>query len=598
MYSIIKQIFTLLSSEQTKRFYILQIMVAFMAITEIIGIVSIIPFMTLVGDMSQLQNNNFINQLYITSQIKTESIFVFWLGLSVLLILIISSIFSMFTMWKLSLFGHEIGAELSTKLYTHYLEEEWLFHSNNSSANLTKKITLEALRVANGIIVPLMQMTAKIVLVSLLTITIFIYNPKIAMVGSFIFIISYFALFTLVKEKLRLNGESISKVNENRFKLINEGIGGIKDILLLGRAKTFIDSFKIMNNTFSSNMGVNTALASVPRYLIEMLAFGSVIALLLYLIATHNANLGVILPVISVYALAAFKLLPALHQIYGSFSVIKGNVAAFESISQDLLDYQKCQTNQQPLNINSISFKRMLSLKNISFTYPNKSKPTLKNLNLSIPVNHIVGFVGASGSGKSTIVNLLSGLIYPQQGQFEIDDVQLTKKNCHAWQNNIGYVDQRIFLSEASISENITFGIPKNEVINEKVVRATELAHLKKFINSLEKGLDTKVGERGIQLSGGQIQRIGIARALYRKANVLLFDEATSHLDGLTEKLIMNAINDFKGNKTIIIVAHRLNTVVNCDTIFFIDKGEIIDQGTYHELFDKNEKFKKLASNA
>lgn len=598
MYSIIKQIFTLLSSEQTKRFYILQIMVAFMAIIEIIGIASIIPFMTLVGDMSQLQNNNFINQLYITSQIKTESIFVFWLGLSVLLILIISSIFSMFTMWKLSLFGHEIGAELSTKLYTHYLEEEWLFHSNNSSANLTKKITLEALRVANGIIVPLMQMTAKIVLVSLLTITIFIYNPKIAMVGSFIFIISYFALFTLVKEKLRLNGESISKVNENRFKLINEGIGGIKDILLLGRAKTFIDSFKIMNNTFSSNMGVNTALASVPRYLIEMLAFGSVIALLLYLIATHNANLGVILPVLSVYALAAFKLLPALHQIYGSFSVIKGNVAAFESISQDLLDSQKRQTNQQPLNINSISFKRMLSLKNISFTYPNKSKPTLKNLNLSIPVNHIVGFVGASGSGKSTIVNLLSGLIYPQQGQFEIDDVQLTKKNCRAWQNNIGYVDQRIFLSEASISENIAFGIPKNEVINEKVVQATELAHLKTFINSLEKGLDTKVGERGIQLSGGQIQRIGIARALYRKANVLLFDEATSHLDGLTEKLVMNAINDFKGNKTIIIVAHRLNTVVNCDTIFFIDKGEIIDQGTYHELFDKNEKFKKLAYNA
>jgi ABC-type multidrug transport system fused ATPase/permease subunit len=212
--------------------------------------------------------------------------------------------------------------------------------------------------------------------------------------------------------------------------------------------------------------------------------------------------------------------------------------------------------------------------------------------------NHVVGLVGASGSGKSTIVSIILGLIYPQQGQCEVDGVELNKNNCRAWQNNIGYVDQNIFLTDASVKENIAFGIPRKKINNEKVEQALKLAHLNTFIDSLEEGMDTKVGERGIQLSGGQRQRIGIARALYHEANVLLFDEATSSLDGLTEKSVMQAINNFKGNKTIIIVAHRLKTVVNCDTIFFIDKGKVIDQGTYDELFNNNEKFKNLATHA
>jgi HlyD family secretion protein len=591
MLSIIKQIFNLLSPEQKKRFYILQIMVILMAITEIIGVISIIPFMTLIGDMNQLQNNTLIHQLYSMSKITSESTFVFWLGVIVLLILLTSSIFSMFTMWKLSMFGHEIGAELSSKLYIYYLEEDWLFHSYSSSANLTKKISIEASRVASGIIVPLMQMTSRLGLALLLIISIFIYNPKIVMVGSTIFIIAYFFLFRIVREKLRLNGESISKVNEHRFRLMNEGFGGIKDILILGRKKNFIYNFKKMNGTLSYNMGTNTALANVPRYFMEMIAFGAMITLILYLIATHNANLGIVLPILSVYALATFKLLPAFQQIYASFSVIKGNVAAFESIRQDLFNSQKCQFIQQSPHSKSMSFEQQLTLKNISFNYPNKSEPALKNLNLSIPVNNVVGLVGASGSGKSTIVSIILGLIYPQQGKCEVDGVQLNKNNCRSWQNNI-------FLTDASVSENVAFGIPRKKINNERVEQALKLAHLNTFIDSLEKGVDTKVGERGIQLSGGQKQRIGIARALYHNANVLLFDEATSSLDGLTEKSVMQAINNFKREKTIIIVAHRLKTVVNCDTIFFIDKGKVIDQGTYDELFNNNEKFKNLAIHA
>jgi HlyD family secretion protein len=353
-----------------------------------------------------------------------------------------------------------------------------------------------------------------------------------------------------------------------------------------------------MNGTLSYNMGTNTALANVPRYFMEMIAFGAMITLILYLIATHNANLGIVLPILSVYALATFKLLPAFQQIYASFSVIKGNVAAFESIRQDLFNSQKCQFIQQSPHSKSMSFEQQLTLKNISFNYPNKSEPALKNLNLSIPVNNVVGLVGASGSGKSTIVSIILGLIYPQQGKCEVDGVQLNKNNCRSWQNNIGYVDQNIFLTDASVSENVAFGIPRKKINNERVEQALKLAHLNTFIDSLEKGVDTKVGERGIQLSGGQKQRIGIARALYHNANVLLFDEATSSLDGLTEKSVMQAINNFKREKTIIIVAHRLKTVVNCDTIFFIDKGKVIDQGTYDELFNNNEKFKNLAIHA
>ena len=244
---------------------------------------------------------------------------------------------------------------------------------------------------------------------------------------------------------------------------------------------------------------------------------------------------------------------------------------------------------------NKIHLAKNIVLSNISFRYPGKSKLAIDELSMEISAKSVVGIVGPSGSGKSSLIDVILGLISPQEGVVKIDDVLLNYNNINDWQKKVGFVAQSIFLSEGSIAENIAFGLPTNEIDFNKIYEVLKLANLEELIQSLENGIDTKVGERGVQLSGGQRQRIGIARALYCETDLFVFDEATSSLDGITERLIMNAINKFKGDKTIIIVAHRLKTIQNCDCIFYIDNGKLIDHGTYDQLIKSNVNFKEMA---
>ena len=593
------QFFALLSKSQRKRFYALQILVVVMAFTEIVGVASIIPFMALVGDMNQLQQDTIIAQVYQLSGITSESQFVFLLGFGVLIMLFFSAIISMFTLWRLSMFANVIGSEIADRLFTHYLNQRWLFHSTGSSAQLTKKIAIETRRVTDNLLTPLMLMNARVVFILLMTISIFFFDPIIAIAGFSFFGVAYFILYRVVRKRLERNGINISDVSEQRFRLMNEGFGGIKDILLLGRASDFITRFNKTGVILANSMGSNVGLSLVPRYFIELLAFGSMIGLILYLIATYEGNLGTILPILSVYALASAKLLPAFQMVYASVSNIKGNISALESIQQDIIDSMQSESvSSKPEEKNYIHPKQQISLEDITFTYPGKKELTLNHINMTIPANSVIGIVGPSGSGKSTLIDILLGLISPQQGQLKIDSTIINDQNCRHWQNTIGFVAQSIFLSEGTIAENVAFGISRDKINQEKVQQAIKLAHLDEFLQSLDQGIHTKVGERGVQLSGGQRQRIGIARALYHEAEVIIFDEATSSLDGITERMIMEAIDNFIGKKTIVMIAHRLKTVQNCDQIFFIDKGQVVDQGTFKELIETNEYFKKMVAHS
>ncbi len=598
MFKLINNLFNLLSSNQRKRFYILQFLVIVMSVFEILGVASIIPFMALVGDMSQLEQNTFFAEIYMQSGVASESQFVFYIGLCVLGLLFISMIISIFTTWGLSMFANKIGTEIADRLYTYYLQKGWLFHASGSSAQLTKKIATETMRVTGAVLVPLMQMNSKVVLSLLMSLSIFFYDPKVALIGLSIFAISYFFLFKVVRNRLNKNGIAISEVNEERFRLMNEGFGGIKDLLLLGRDSDFINRFNKSGKTLAYSQGTNAALAQAPRYFVELLAFGSMIVLILYLIASHNGNLGMILPILSVYAIGIIKLLPAFQQIYSSIAIIKANIPAFESIQKDLYDSLHKESKSLKLERNYLNPKHSISLENITFTYPNKEEPALNKLNMLIPSNSVIGIVGPSGSGKSTLIDILLCLIEPDNGHLKIDDEIINYQNRRSWQNTIGFVAQTIFLSEGTVAENVAFGIPEKQINLSQVQKVLELAHLKDFISTLDQGIHTKVGERGVQLSGGQRQRIGIARALYHNAEVLVFDEATSSLDGITEKMIMEAIHNFSGKKSVILIAHRLKTVKKCDKIFFINKGKVADQGTYQELIESNKHFKDMAAHA
>jgi ABC-type multidrug transport system fused ATPase/permease subunit len=599
MFKLIKELFSVLTSEQRRKFYILQLLVVMMAFSEIIGVASIGPFMAVIGDMGILQDDNAIAYFYRISGVNDPADFLFLMGLGVLVLLGSATALSSFTVWRLSIFSAKTGMEIATRLYTHYMRQSWLFHATGSSAQLTKQVASEALRLSDNVIQPLMLMNSRIVLSLFIIIAIFIFNPLVAVMGLIIFSTAYLIIFSIVQKRLQYNGKIISISSTVRFRLMNEGFGGIKDIILLGRNDDFIKRFKKESEDFAYARGTNNALIIMPRYFMEFFAFGAMIGLVLILLKTQQGDLGVVLPMIAIYALAGYKLLPALQQIYSSLAHIKGNLVAFESIKSDLFD--SCY-NEDRHSLNSstehITFNNFIQLENITFTYPGKNQPTLNQINLTIPANQVIGIVGPSGAGKSTVVDIILGLVQAQKGDLKIDDTPLDDGNRRAWQNSIGFVPQSIFLSEGTIAENVAFGISSDKIDLKSVKKTIKLAHLDEMVNQLPEGIHTKVGERGVQLSGGQRQRIGIARSLYNEAKILVFDEATSALDGITENIIMDAIHDFSGKKTIIMIAHRLKTVQKCDIIFIIDEGKLIDQGTYFELIKKNDYFKRMAEYA
>lgn len=593
-------LFNSLTPIQRRQLYVLQILVVLMALCEIAGAASIGAFMAVISDATLIQRNEFLSQVYALSGAKDFLEFTVSAGMVVAFILISVASVSIIATRSLTFYGIKIGTEIGGQLYRYYMHQPWLFHASGSSAQLTKQIATEADRVSGVIITPLMQLNAKLALAMFMSLAIVIFNPTIAITGLAVFALSYLTIYKLVRSKLARNGPAISETSIQRFKLMSEGFGGIKDVLLLGRQQDFVQRFNSTSDRYARSVSSNQFLVLMPRYIIEAIAYVAFIILVLYLIKSGGGNTSSVLPVLAVYAVAGFKLMPAFQQIYSNVAQIRGNLSAFESIKRDLLASRACPV----INLNEgttdtkMEVKHSIELLNIDFSYPEKAAPVLHELNMTIGAKQLVGLVGKSGAGKTTAVDLILGLIRPGHGSLVVDGVAITSENLRPWQNTLGYVSQSIFLSDASITENIAFGLPRDRINIERVYEVAKLAHLDEFIKQLPEGLDTRVGERGVQLSGGQRQRIGIARSLYHDAEVLIFDEATSALDGITEKLIMDAIHDFAGSKTLILIAHRLQTVKQCDVIFFMDHGRVIDQGTYDELLERNASFKKMAMHA
>jgi len=331
-------------------------------------------------------------------------------------------------------------------------------------------------------------------------------------------------------------------------------------------------------------------LSELPRLTLEAIAFGGMIVIILSFM-TITGNITNVLPVIALYAFAGYRLLPAIQKIYFNFTSIRFGVKSLDSVCNALNTLKLKPQNEYK---DTLKLNKSICLKNIHYTYPNASKITLKDINLNIPTNKTIGLVGATGSGKSTVIDIILGLLEPQKGTLEIDDKIINDHNKRAWQHFVGYVPQQIFLLDNTVSANIAFGVNISDVNQEAVENAAKIANLHEFVtNELPLKYQTTVGERGVRLSGGQRQRIGIARALYHKPKVLVLDEATSALDNLTEKAVMNAVHNSTSDITKILVAHRLSTVKDCDIIFLFDKGELKNQGTFEELIKESDDFRE-----
>jgi ABC-type multidrug transport system fused ATPase/permease subunit len=421
----------------------------------------------------------------------------------------------------------------------------------------------------------------------------FLTNPKITLIIGFSFIIIYGLIYKFSSGLLSRIGKQNLKSNELRYTAISEAFGAAKEVKVSGLEEVYIKRFSNPTKIFMQNHALSQVIALLPRFALEIMAFGGIMVMIL-IIMRQTGNINSVLPIISLYVFAGYRLMPAIQAIYSSFTRVVFVGPSLDKLCDDIKNLKTYNTKQEK---GILSLNKKISLTNINYNYPNTSRTALKDINIDIIAKTTVGLVGVTGSGKTTTVDIILGLLEAQKGTLKIDDQIITSQNARSWQRSIGYVPQHIYLSDDTVAANIAFGVESVDINQEAVNKSAKIANLHEFVmNELPKQYQTTIGERGIRLSGGQRQRIGIARALYHNPQVLILDEATSALDNLTEQAVMDAVNNLGKNITIILIAHRLSTVKNCDRIFLLENGKIINEGTFEELIKINDNFRKSVS--
>ena len=593
----IKKLSNLLTSKERLRVIFLLFMILIMALIDMLGIASIMPFIAILANPELIESNNILNSMYEIATnfgIKTEKRFLFAMGVVVFLLLITSISFKALTLYFQTRFIKMCQFNIGTRLVKHYLYQPYSWFLNQNSATLGKAILSEVGNVVGKGLTPMMNLITNIVIIFTIFVLLVLVEPKLAGIVLLTMCTFYGLVYKFNRNLLTKIGEEIFLANEKQFNILSEAFGASKEIKVGGLEEIYINQFSEPSKKIALHTALLTIMSEMPRYTLEAVAFGGMLLITLYFM-TLSSDITNVLPIIALYAFAGYRLMPALQKIFSSLTSLRFVTPSLDSLHNELKNLKFIVPNK---NIDPLELNNDICLRDIQYNYPKASKTALKKINLVIPINKTIGLVGATGSGKTTTVDIILGLLDAQEGSLEVDGKVINKNNKRAWQRSIGYVPQQIFLSDNTVSANIAFGVNINDINQEAVEHAAKIANLHEFvINELPLKYQTIVGERGVRLSGGQRQRIGIARALYHKPKVLILDEATSALDNLTEKAVMNAIHNSEDNITKILVAHRLSTVRYCDNIFLFDKGELINQGTFEELIKINDDFRKSAEN-
>ena len=586
---IVKDVWEILDSRSKLTIVILQFFLIGSSLLETLSIIILAPFMGLISGELKVEESKFLNFLFELSNVNYDQ-FIFYFGIFVLIFFLLSNLINIITVYFINFFSERIGAKISTRLYNIYIRKPYDFHLEISSSEIVNKIAYDADRLYS-IIKRILQSNSDFFKCIFIIIALIIYNFKVAISLTLIFSSIYIIIYIFLEKILIRNGKILSENNSIIFKLIQEGLGAIKDIIILKKYNFFSKSFFKYRFRVSNLTAFNQTSAIIPRNIIEMVAFSLIISSILMSIK-GNFFINSSLSMLAVFGLASYKLLPNFQNIYFNLSTIKSFQESFYKIRDDLKETINISVNNNQYK--ELILKKSLELKNINWNYK-KSKKILDNVNILIKPNEIVGIVGKSGSGKSTLGNIILGLLKPKEGKFKVDGIDINESNVENWQNSISFVPQNIFLIEGNLKDNIVFGEEPDLFSEEKFRNAIKMADLDDFITQSINGIETTVGEKGIALSGGQSQRVGIARALYNDRDILFFDEATSSLDGLTETNIINSIRKLK-NKTLFIISHNFSTIKNCDKIIFLDNGRVEAIGNYIELINNNKKFAKLAA--
>jgi ATP-binding cassette, subfamily B, bacterial PglK len=588
------EIFTPRERMQTGLLFIASLVTAF---AQAFGIASIFPFINVLMKPESIQQNKWLSLLYDGGGFTTVNSFILFLGIAVFLIVVLSSMISAVTIWGKTKFVLGKNHTLSRRLLNVYLSQPYEFFLQKNTSELGKNILSEINQLTNQLLIGIYDILIHSLMVIVILGMLFLIDATVT-TGAIIFLGGSYGLLNLfIKKRLRKSGQERLKANKERFRMANEALSSIKTTKVMGIECFFLKNYSFHSSKFARHNIFARVIGEVPRYFLEAIAFGGIVFFIIFMIAKGESVVDFI-PLLSLFAFAAYRMMPSLHRFFNALTRVYYNTAIVDKIYEDMIEIQpkkQSSVSAKPIK-KEIYFEKAIKLQDIRFCYTDSFFDVISKINLTIPKNTFIGFAGATGCGKTTLVDIILGLLSPQSGQIIVDDTPITQENIQSWQQKIGYVPQEIYLSDDSIRKNIAFGLPDKDIDDKQVKFAAQLAALDIFVgNELPRKYNTIIGERGVRLSGGQRQRIGLARALYRNPEVLVLDEATSSLDGATEEAVLKAIHHAAEARTVIMIAHRLNTLKDCDQIYIMEKGSIVGQGNYEELLKQSRKFREMA---
>jgi len=518
-------------------------------------------------------------------------------SLALIFIFLIKNLYLCFQYYLQIRFSQNRQLRLTRRLFTAYMNAPYSFHLGRNSAELFRNTLQEVARIINKVLLSVLNLTMQSLMMAAIVLMLFVYNPIIALITTGILGIAGGGYQWLIKKKLRKYSQESQEHRKLIFKAIQQGLGVIKELKVLQREKYFIRAldFSLRQVVGADRFQLVTSKIASPY--MEFISIAGLLSLVIVLFSIKG-EIDSIIQTLSLFTVAFVRLKSNIGQIVTGIGNLRYGIVSINPVYQDLKLLEK-NSKQKRGNIRNnhierFHFSRKITLEDVWYKYPGSNDYAIKDSNLTIIKGHSVAFVGPTGSGKTTIIDVILGLLKPERGKITVDGQDIYD-NVTAWYRNIGYIPQVIYLTDDTIRNNVALGLDDNDIDEEQVMQTIQAAHLESFIKTLPDGLETVVGERGIRLSGGQRQRIGIARALYHNPEVLIMDEATSSLDGITEKGVVESINRLKGDRTIIMIAHRLTTVQNCDTLYFMKNGRIECSGDYDELFNVNREFRAMA---
>ena len=563
---------------------------------EVIGIGAIAPFINLAGKPELVYQYPILARLFALSSITDESQFIACLGLLVIMIFCIKVIIAWLTQVLIFKFSCQQQRLLINQLLERYLAANYTFYLERNSSYVVDNV-IEVANKFTVIVQPLFVSVANI-FISVSLFALLWYTSSIVMIILLVILFPVILVINSFKQRVQAWGQQNRQSKRQLIQTINHSLGGIKETKVIGCEDYFHNRVSFYTRELEASQSNFFGFNILPRFLMEAVMLVSTISVISYFLFVGN-DINELHSVLGVYALASIRFLPAFSQAVGGVNSLRNHSYTINQIYQDLkeLQLEESHSNKGGLIVNpaenpgnfphsrKLSFQSKIVIENISYRYPNQTKYAIKNLSLTIGKGESIAFIGQSGAGKTTLVDIILGLLIPQQGDIKVDRDSIYR-DLRGWQNLVGYIPQSIFLADDTVKRNIAFGVPDELIDVERLDRAIESAQLSEVVRNLPDGIESRVGERGILLSGGQRQRVGIARALYHEREILVLDEATAALDNETEKLVTDAINSLSGQKTLITIAHRLTTIANCDRVFQLEKGSIVKLGTYSEVIN------------